>query len=106
MMNGGQKLYIHKDGFGDIYEATAAEKEAWKQEYIAETLVEIDTATNSVVLHCAIESLRFHKYPALNALLLSKINDINSSSARKIVFEKALKIDIKQAYKITDTPNN
>jgi Chaperone of endosialidase len=79
MMNGGQKLYIHKYGFGDIYEATAAEEETWKQEYIAETLMEIDTATNSIVLHCAIESLRFHQYQDLNALLISKINDANSS---------------------------
>jgi hypothetical protein len=91
MMNGGQKLYIYKDGFGDIYQATVAEEEAWKQEYIATTLLKIDNETNSVVLSFAIESLIFHKYPALNALLISKINDVNISPERKIVFEAALK---------------
>jgi arabinogalactan endo-1,4-beta-galactosidase len=94
MMNGGQKLYIYKDGFGDIYEATVAEEEAWKQEYIADTLVQIDNETNNVVLSFAIEGLRFHKYPALNALLLSKINDVNCSPERKVVFETALKTGI------------
>jgi hypothetical protein len=106
MMNGGQKLYIYTDGFGDIYEATASEEEAWKQEYIAQKLKQIDNETNGVVLNFAIESLRFHQYPALNTLLISKINDTNCSPERKIVFEKALKIDIKKAYKITDTPKN
>jgi hypothetical protein len=106
MMNGGQKLYIYTDGFGDIYQATASEEEAWKQEYIAQKLKQIDNETNSVVLNFAIESLRFHQYSDLNALLVSKINDANSSPERKIVFEKALKMDIEQAYKITDTPKN
>jgi hypothetical protein len=90
MMNGGDKLYIYKDGFGDIYQATAAEEEEWKQEYIAKTLVKIENETNAVALKFAIESLRFHHYPALNALLLVQLNKVNSSPERKAVFEAAL----------------
>jgi len=33
-MNGGNKLYIHKDGFGDVYSATAAEEAEWAKEVI------------------------------------------------------------------------
>ena len=91
MMNGGNKLYIYTDGFGDIYQATAAEEEVWKQEYITKKLDQIDNETNIVVLNFAIKSLRFHQYPALNSLLISKINEPNISPERKLVFESALK---------------
>ena len=29
MMNGGNKMYIYKDGFGDVYSASAAEEMKW-----------------------------------------------------------------------------
>lgn len=88
MMNGGDKLYIYKDGFADIYNATEAEEEAWKLEYIANTLLKIDNETNGVILKFAIESLLFHNYPDLKKLLLDKLKD--ASSERKSVFESAL----------------
>lgn len=105
MMNGGDKLYIYKDGFADIYNATEAEEEEWKQEYIANTLVKIDNETNKIVLNSAIESLRFHKYPELNTLLLNKIKD--ASSLRKSVFESALSknIQYEKSHEMKNTQN-
>lgn len=90
MMNGGDKLYIYKDGFGDNYQATEAEEATWKQEYIAKTLVKIDTETNAMLLKFAIESLRFHQFQGLNTVLITQLNDVLLSPERKDVFEKAL----------------
>ena len=47
MMNGGQKLYIYKDGFGDVYEATAAEEAEWAQEVVEGALIKIATEKHS-----------------------------------------------------------
>lgn len=34
MMNGGQKLYIYKDGVGDIYNATATGEAQWARDVV------------------------------------------------------------------------
>jgi hypothetical protein len=90
MMNGGDKLYIYKDGFGDIYQATATEEEDCKQEYISKTFVKIDTETNAVLLKLALENLRFHQLSALTMLLITQLNNVNLSPELRAVFKMAL----------------
>jgi len=85
IMNGGNKLYIYKDGFGDVYHATPAEEAEWAKEVIASALVKIDTSENSVELNSAIENLRFHKYEGLGALIQSKFK--KTSPAWRAVLE-------------------
>ena len=89
IMNGGNKLYIYKDGFGDVYSATPAEEAEWAQEVISGSLARLEASENSVDLEFAIANLRFHKYEGLDALLLAKLED--TSPVRKKVFITALK---------------
>ncbi len=87
MANGGQKLYIYKDGFGDVYKATAAEEAEWAAEIVAGALVKIEKETNRSQLQLAISHLVYHKYTGLDALLLSHIYD--GDPVRQIVFATA-----------------
>lgn len=87
IMNGGNKLYIGKDGFADVYKATPAEEEEWAKEVVAAALAKLDTAENAVELQGAAENLRFHKYPGLDALLTVKKNE--ASATRKMAFINA-----------------
>lgn len=84
MMNGGNTLYIYKDGFGDIYNATAAEEAAWSQEVINGALTCIDKETNPTNLRFAVNDLIFHGYDGVDQLLFDKMQ--TASPARKIVF--------------------
>lgn len=93
MMNGGNKLYIYKDGFGDDYHATAAEEAEWSKEVVANALAVIDSTENAINLQFAIENLRFHEYPALKEFLLQKME--GTSPVRQAAFAKAL-LDIYQ----------
>ena len=88
IMNGGQKLYIYKDGFGDIYNATAEEETQWTKEVVETALNKIATEENAVTLQLAIDNLKYHKYESLENLLLKSI--INTSPDRQIVFTSAL----------------
>ena len=88
MMNGGNTLYIYKDGFGDIYKATPAEEGAWSQEVVARALDRIDTETNVTNLRFAIDDLLFHRYGNVEQLLLEKIQ--NTSPVRTIAFATML----------------
>ncbi len=88
MMNGGNKLYIHKDGFGDIYNATAEEEREWAKEMISNDLAKIDTEENPTGLRFAVEGLLFHDYPNLEALLIPKMEA--ATPIRKIVLATAL----------------
>ncbi len=69
MMNGGNTLYIYKDGFGDIYHATAAEEAAWSREVVTNALRRIDTETNATNLRFAINDLIFHGYDDVDQLM-------------------------------------
>lgn len=89
LMNGGNKTYIYKDGFGDVYHATPAEEAGWSQEVIAAALAKINTSNDGVELNSAIENLRFHAYAKLDALLQSKLED--ASPVRRNAFAAALK---------------
>jgi hypothetical protein len=88
MMNGGNKMYIYKDGFGDVYDATPAEEALWAQEVVEKALRDVDAVENSVSLSCAIDNLRFHKYPGLKELLTDKMKD--TSPPRQQAFEAGL----------------
>lgn len=88
MMNGGNKLYIYKDGFGDIYNATAGEEAAWSREVVANALTRIDQETNATSLRFAIDDLLFHQYKDVDQLLLDKLQ--HTSPVRTIVFATLL----------------
>jgi hypothetical protein len=88
MMNGGNLLYMYKDGFGDVYNATPAEEAEWSKEVVAKALATIDTQENAIELQFAIENLRFHHYPDLKTFLIEKIKD--TSPARQEAFATAL----------------
>lgn len=88
MMNGGQKLYIYKDGYADIYKATQAEEEQWATEVLARALIKIETSTNRTQLQFAIGDLVYHHYENIEALLWKHINDANP--VRQIVFASTL----------------
>jgi hypothetical protein len=88
IMNGGNKLYIYKDGFGDVYSATPAEEAEWAQEVVARALTRIDEEKNTTNIKFAVDTLRFHNYAALEALLLDKLT--NTTPARQIGFATAL----------------
>ncbi|MET0463000.1 MAG: hypothetical protein ABW007_07595 [Chitinophagaceae bacterium] len=88
MMNGGNTLYIFKDGFGDIYRATPSEEAVWKEEIIASTLKRIDTETDFTCLRAAIDTLIFHHYNGLARLLVEKMQ--HTSPGRIIVFATGL----------------
>ena len=87
-MNGGDKLYIWKDGFIDVYNATPAEEEEWKQELIDGALIKIATENNKSSLEIAISNLAYHHYEGLDELLLQSIE--GASPARQIIFAVAL----------------
>ncbi len=87
MMNGGNKLYIYKDGFGDVYQATPAEEEEWAAEVVAASLAKLDTEENFVGLQSAVENLRFHSYPGLKELL--QVKKSQASPERQVAFIRA-----------------
>jgi hypothetical protein len=84
LMNGGNTLYIYKDGFGDIYNATADEEAAWSREVVSNALKCIDKETNSTNLRFAVNDLIFHGYEEIDQLLFDKMQ--TASPERKIVF--------------------
>ena len=88
IMNGGVKFYIHKDGFGDVYNATVAEEAEWAKEVIDRALAKIDTEKNSVSFKAAVDNLLFHKYPDLETLLVKKMED--ATPLRQLFFATAL----------------
>ncbi|OBX25835.1 hypothetical protein LX77_03111 [Gelidibacter algens] len=88
LANSGQKLYIYKDGFGDVYNATPEEEAEWAKEVVAKNLVKNQTETNSTSLQFAIEALQYHKYPELEDLLLQSLE--HTTAVWQIVFASAL----------------
>lgn len=88
IMNGGNKLYIYKDGFADQYHATAAEEAEWKQEVIDASLERVNKEINGVGLRFAIDNLIFHNYPGTEQLLRDKLKDPDPK--RVIVFAMML----------------
>jgi hypothetical protein len=88
MMNGGQKMYIGKDGFWDIYKATPAEEAMWAKEVVERALGRIASETNSIALQSAIADLVYHKYEGIPALLLNEME--HTTPERKLVFAAAL----------------
>lgn len=88
MMNGGQLLYMYKDGLGDNYHATPAEEAMWGKEVVERAMGIIATETNSVSLQFAIANLVYHKYDGIPTLLLDTME--YSTPERRIVFATAL----------------
>jgi len=88
IMNGGVKFYIHKDGFGDVYNATVAEEAEWAKEVIDRSLKRIETDGNATSFKGAVDNLLFHKYPDLESLFLKKMED--ATPLRQLFFATAL----------------
>lgn len=88
MMNGGNKLYIYKDGFGDVYNATPDEEAEWSQEVVANALALVNTEKNKTSLKFAIDNLLFHHYKDIETLLHQKLKE--STPSRQTVFATAL----------------
>ena len=88
IMNGGNTMYIHKDGFGDVYCATQTEEAEWAQEVIEMALAQVDTVTYVTTLKFAIDKLLFHKYPNIESLLKEKIK--SSIPQKQVVLATAL----------------
>ncbi len=88
LANSGQKLYIYKDGFGDVYKATPEEEAEWAKEVVAINVAKIQNDNNRVSLQFAIEALQYHKYAGLEDLLLKSLQ--NTTAPRQIVFAAAL----------------
>ena len=88
IMNGGNKQYIGRDGFMDVYHAMPAEEAEWAKEVVANALSVVDTESNSTNLKFAIDNLVFHNYKTLENLLISKMKD--TTPVRQIAFANAL----------------
>lgn len=77
IMNGGNKQYIGRDGFMDVYNATAAEEAAWAKEVVASALNSIDTGNDATQIRFAVDNLLFHNYQGLEALLVLTLKNAN-----------------------------
>lgn len=88
IMNGGNKIYILKDGFKDVYCATQTEEAEWAKEVILIALAKVETETNATTLKFAIDKLLFHKYENIKDLLEEKIR--TSTPAKQVVLATAL----------------
>ena len=88
MMNAGQKHFIGKDGFADVYNATPAEEAEWAKEIVENAVAKISTEENSSVLQSAVEALVFHKYKSHDTVLLNSIQ--GASAARQLAFANSL----------------
>lgn len=88
IMNGGQKHYILKDGFADIYNATPAEERQWKKEIIDNCKAKVAEEVNTTTLQFAIDNLIYHKYEELVPLLVNSID--GTSPERALLFAAAL----------------
>ncbi|MEO6819001.1 MAG: hypothetical protein ABI204_04700 [Ginsengibacter sp.] len=73
MMNGGEKQYIGKDGFWDVYNATPEEEKEWAKELVENALVNFDSEEEAIRLHLAIENLTYQKYHDQVSVLVNSI---------------------------------
>lgn len=87
-MNGGQKHYIYRDGFGDVYNATPEEEEEWTKEIVENALSKIATEEDRTALQFAIENLAFHNYKEEITVLVNSIP--GASPDRQLAFASSL----------------
>lgn len=87
-MNGGNKQYIGKDGFMDVYNATPGEEAEWAKEVVTAALLRINNESNATDIKFAVDNLLFHDYKGLELLLISKLN--GSGPVRQIALAAAL----------------
>ncbi|RYY54326.1 MAG: hypothetical protein EOO09_14715 [Chitinophagaceae bacterium] len=72
-MNGGQKIYIHLDGFGDVYSATAQEEEEWSREMITEAIDRLESGKGDLPRSVATERLVFFNSPGISSSLIAAL---------------------------------
>lgn len=84
IMNGGNKRYIYREGFGDVYSATADEEAEWAKIIIDDSIERVKSEENVVSLQFAINNLSFHNYPGLTDLLTKCLENTNAARARVI----------------------
>lgn len=78
--NGGQTMYIYRDGFGDQYKATPAEEAEWRNELIEREWKRLETETNAVSLKHLIDNLNYHKADDLVSKLVKKLDEVKPES--------------------------
>lgn len=109
MMNGGQKHYIGRDGFMDVYNATPEEEKEWAKELGENALAVIDSEEEIISLETAIENLASENYHDPVSVLLSKFPD--ASPSKQLVFATSLwymnctKKDFDKVFKILQQQN-
>lgn len=70
MDNGGQTHYIYLDGFGEIYQATAAEEAAWRKELIEQYRQRIKLEDSGTILTHIARNLQLNGATDVEQLLL------------------------------------
>ncbi len=91
MDNGGNTLYIHTDGFGDVYHATDAEEAVWRAELIDIYTQRLAVEDNETVLAGIAQSLQFNGAKNVGDLLLEATQTANlkaKQSLAKILVEQ------------------
>lgn len=76
-MNGGQKQYIGKDGFWDVYNATPEEEAEWAKELAEIALSKIGTEEDTNAVQIALENLAFQKYHDQVTVLVNSISAVS-----------------------------
>ncbi|HPH84065.1 MAG TPA: hypothetical protein PLC48_01350 [Ferruginibacter sp.] len=75
LMNGGNKQFIGRDGFWDVYHATPEEEATWDKEIIQKALCQLSHEVNMPLCKYAIDTLVFHGYKGLEQLLHQYLAD-------------------------------
>lgn len=88
LMNGGNKQFIGRDGFWDVYHATPEEEATWDKEIIQQALSQLDQEVNMALLKHSIDTLVFHQYKGLEVLLHQYLS--NAIPARQIALATGL----------------
>lgn len=84
MDNGGNVLYIHRDGFGDVYRATYAEEAAWRKELVQNSSIRLYSEDNESVLKSLVETLQYNGVVNVESLLF-EVGERASLKARQAI---------------------
>jgi hypothetical protein len=69
MENGGNVHYIHRDGFGDVYEASPSEETAWRKELVEKYAQRLREEDNETRLGLLLQTLEYNGAENLADLL-------------------------------------
>ncbi|RYY59874.1 MAG: hypothetical protein EOO05_11875 [Chitinophagaceae bacterium] len=89
-MNGGQKIYIHLDGFSDVYSATAQEEEEWSREMIIEAISRLEAGEGDLDESVATDRLIFLNSPGISSSLLAALRNKTLRQEHPIAFQNMI----------------